>query len=151
MLTDHLLKRFLAAGVFHPGAGFAVTFQDRRLVAQIRGLLKTHVLALDDPPSLPRLAALARACSALLCHDSGPMHVAAAVGTPVVALCGSQNPVLFRPAGQGHAVLAPPMPCTSCVAPDACAPGDSYRNYCVRGLTVGQVYDAVRAGLARGT
>jgi ADP-heptose:LPS heptosyltransferase len=121
---------------------------DRRLVAEIRGLLRTHVLSLDDPPSLPRLAALARACSALLCHDSGPMHVAAAVGTPVVALYGSQNPVLFRPAGQGHTLLVPPMPCTSCVAPDACVPGDSYRNYCVRRLTVDQVYGAVRAALA---
>src|ERR1019366_9320147 len=64
---------------------------ERRLLSEIRGLARTHVLALDDPPSLTRFAALARVSSALLCHDSGPMHVAAAVGTPVVALYGSPN------------------------------------------------------------
>jgi ADP-heptose:LPS heptosyltransferase len=120
------------------------------LVAEIRGLARTHVLALDEAPSLPRLAALARACSAMLCHDSGPMHVAAAVGTPVIALYGSQNPVLFRPPGQGHTLLVPSMPCAPCVAPDACVPGDSYRNQCVRRLTVDEVYGAVRAVLSRG-
>jgi len=123
--------------------------RERPLVAQIRALARAHVLALGDPPSLPGLAALARASSALLCHDSGPMHVAAAVGTPVVALYGSQNPVLFRPHGQGHAQIVPPMPCSPCAAPDACVNGDSYRTCCVRRLSVGQVFEAVRAVLAR--
>ncbi len=119
------------------------------LIAEIRRRARTHLLALDETPTLPRLAALARASSVLLCHDSGPMHVAAAVGTPVVALYGSQNPVLFRPAGEGHVQLVPPMPCTQCVAPDACQPADSYHNYCVRRLTVDQVYAAVRGLLTR--
>jgi len=123
---------------------------EQRLIAEIRRIAGSHVLALDGPPSLPGLAALARACSALLCHDSGPMHVAAAVGTPVVALYGSQNPVLFRPMGQDHALVIPPQPCAPCTAPEACVPGDSYRTYCVRRLTVEEVYGAVRAVLSRG-
>jgi ADP-heptose:LPS heptosyltransferase len=77
------------------------------------------------------------------------MHVAAAVGTPVVALYGSQNAVLFSPVGAGHTLLTPPLPCTTCVAPDKCIPADSYRNYCVRRHTVEQVYAAVAAALAR--
>ena len=138
-VQDELGAQVVLAG--GPGEG--------RLLAEIRGLLRTHALVLDAPPSLPRLAALARASSALLCHDSGPMHVAAAVGTPVIALYGSQNPVLFRPPGQGHELLVPSMPCAPCVAPDACVPGDSYRNHCVRRLTVDEVYGSVRAVLAR--
>jgi heptosyltransferase III len=122
---------------------------ERGLVAQIRAMAKTHVLALGDPPSLTGLAALSRASSALLCHDSGPMHVAAAVGTPVVALYGSQNAVLFRPPGQGHAQIVPPMPCSPCAAPGICVAGDSYRTCCVRRLTVDQVYAAVRSALSR--
>ncbi len=123
---------------------------ERRMVSEIRSLAKTHVLALDEPPTLTQFAALARASSALLCHDSGPMHVAAAVGTPVVALYGSQNPVLFRPHGEGHHQLLPSLPCSPCVAPQACVPGDSYRTYCVRRHTVEDVYRAVRETLALG-
>lgn len=120
---------------------------ERALVAQIRGLAKTHLLAIDAPPSLPRLAALARASSALLCHDSGPMHVAAAVGTPVIALYGSQNPVLFRPHGDGHRQLVPSLPCSPCLAPGVCVAADSYRNLCVQRHTVAEVFNAVRAAL----
>jgi hypothetical protein len=66
----------------------------------------------------------------------------------VVALYGSQNAVLFGPVGEGHTRLCPSMPCTACVAPDKCIPGDSYRNYCVRRHTVDEVYRAVAAALA---
>ena len=121
----------------------------RAQVEKIRSLARSHVLALDAPPSLPRLAALARAGSAFLCHDSGPMHVAAAVGTPVVALYGSQNTVLFRPHGEGHTLVAPAMPCAACIAPGECVPADSYHNRCVRLNTVEEVFGAVRATLGR--
>ena len=122
---------------------------ERDLLGEIRGRARTHVLTIDTPPSLPGFAALARACTALLCHDSGPMHVAAAVGTPVVALYGSQNPVLFRPHGPGHVQLVPAMPCGACVAPASCVPGDSYRNYCVRLNTVEAAFAAVKRVLGR--
>jgi ADP-heptose:LPS heptosyltransferase len=121
---------------------------EQELLGEIRGKTKTHVLAVGAPPSLARLAALARACTVMLCHDSGPMHVAAAVGTPVVALYGSQNAALFRPVGEGHRLLVPSMPCAPCLAPGACIPGDSYRTYCVRRHTVDEVFGAVRAALA---
>jgi ADP-heptose:LPS heptosyltransferase len=121
---------------------------ETRLVSEIVTLAKTHVMAIGRPPSLANFAALARASTALLCHDSGPMHVAAAVGTPVIALYGSQNPVLFRPHGPGHTLLIPPMPC-ACLTPGACVPDDSYRNHCVRLHTVDTVFGAVRDTLSR--
>ena len=105
-------------------------------------------LVIDQPLTVPQFAALAAQFDLLLCHDSGPMHLAAAVGTPVVALLGSQNPVLFAPPGDGHIVLQPPMPCRNCVAPGICVPGDSYRNYCVRNIDPASVLEAVRRGLA---
>jgi ADP-heptose:LPS heptosyltransferase len=117
---------------------------DGPLVERIRDLMRTHVIAPGPVHSQPLFAALAKACSALLCHDSGPMHVAAAVGIPVVALYGSQNPRLFCPAGNGHRLIVPSMPCTACVSPDFCVPGDSYRNLCVQRNSVEDVYSAVR-------
>ena len=122
---------------------------EKELIASIRKAAKTHLLALASAPSLSEFAALAKESSLMLCHDSGPMHVAAAVGTPVVALFGSQNPALFRPMGDGHTLLTPPMPCTACVAVGQCVPEDSYHNYCVRQHTVEQVYEAVREALSR--
>jgi ADP-heptose:LPS heptosyltransferase len=119
------------------------------LLADIRRRAQTHLIALE-PPTLPRFAALARLSSALLCHDSGPMHIAAAVGTPVIALYGSQNTRLFRPPGEGHVVLAPSLPCgASCVAPGRCIAGDSYHNACVQRLTVESVWAAVASRISR--
>jgi heptosyltransferase-3 len=119
------------------------------LLREIKAAARTHLLSPERPPSLPHFAALARAGTALLCHDSGPMHIAAAVGTPVIALYGSQNPELFRPPGEGHVLLTPALPCRDCVAPAECVPGDSYRNYCVRRHTADEVFAAVRSVLDR--
>ncbi|HTQ32173.1 MAG TPA: glycosyltransferase family 9 protein [Opitutaceae bacterium] len=117
---------------------------EAKLVAEIRRHAHSHLLALAEPLTLPRFAALARLGAALLCHDSGPMHIAAAVGTPVVALFGSQNAVMWRPLGPRHTVLRPPLPCRNCLAPGVCVPGDSYRNYCVKNLDLETVWSAVR-------
>ncbi len=80
---------------------------------------------------------------------AAPMHVAAAVGTPVVALFGSQNATIWRPNGDRHTVLQTPLPC-ACIghaAPTPCVKGDGYRSYCVRMLTVDEVFDAVAVRL----
>ena len=122
---------------------------DQRFLAEIRSRVRSHVLALGESPSLPKLAALARSSTALLCHDSGPMHVAAAVGTPVIALYGSQNAALFQPVGGGHRLIIPSMPCAPCQMPGTCVVGDSYKTYCVRRNTVDDVFGAVREVLAR--
>jgi ADP-heptose:LPS heptosyltransferase len=75
------------------------------------------------------------------------MHLAAAVGTRVVALYGSQNLANWRPLGAHHTVLQPPLPCVNCVSPGICQPDDSYFNHCVRNITVPDVLTAVRAQL----
>ena len=124
---------------------------EREFIQDIRRHARTHVNAIDGPLTIPQFAALAAQFDLLLCHDSGPMHVAAAVGTPVVALLSSQNPVLFAPTGAGHALLQPPLPCgAACVAPGVCVPGDSSRTLCVRRLTVDTVYPALASRLRRG-
>jgi ADP-heptose:LPS heptosyltransferase len=120
---------------------------DRDCIDAIRAKARTHVLAVAGAPGLCEFAALARVADLMLCHDSGPMHIAAAVGTPVVALLGSQNAALFPPLGAGHRMLAPRLPCEPCLAPGKCVPGDSYRTYCVRQHGINDVVAAVRASL----
>lgn len=56
-----------------------------------------------DPMHLRQTAALLARCSLLLCNDTGLMHLAAAVGTPVVAVFGPTSPRIYLPPG-GSAV-----------------------------------------------
>ena len=54
------------------------------------------------------LANLYRQCSVVISNDTGPMHLAAAVGTPVIALFGPTDPALVCPYGPGHVVIRSP-------------------------------------------
>jgi len=56
------------------------------------------------------LAAALAACDLFVGGDTGPMHIAWAVGLPVVAVYGPTDPSLNAPYGEGHVVLAPPKP-----------------------------------------
>jgi heptosyltransferase-3 len=123
---------------------------ERPLVEQIRSRARTHVVTLEAPRDVGQLAALLAQFDAFLCHDSGPMHIAAAVGTPVIALFGSQNTTIWRPLGPRHTILQTPLPC-ACIgaaAPSPCTTGDSYRSYCVRKLAADDVFAAVTRTLA---
>lgn len=60
--------------------------------------------------SLPQLAALLSRCAVLIGHDSGVSHIAAAVGTPTLALFGPTDAVVWRPRGLRAYVLQPCPP-----------------------------------------
>lgn len=121
--------------------------RERAWCDAIRKAAQSHVVLADSPKTIGGLAALLKQFDAFLCHDSGPMHVAAAVGTPVVALFGSQNSTIWRPLGENHTILQTPLPC-ACIgdsAPTPCVANDSYRSYCVRMLEPDEVYQAIAA------
>ena len=76
-----------------------------------------EVVNLAGKTSLRELCALLKACRVLLTNDTGPMHVAAALGTPVVALFGSTSPELTGPGLPGdsrHRLLQAGVPCAPC-------------------------------------
>ena len=72
-------------------------------------------LNLAGKTSLTELVELLRRCAVLVTGDSGPMHLAVAVGTPVVAIFGPTDPVLTGPYGRGHVVLRADIPCSPCL------------------------------------
>jgi len=75
------------------------------------------VANLAGKTSLRELMALLKLCRVLVTNDTGPMHVAAALGTPVVALFGSTSPELTAPGLPGdprHALLKSDAPCAPC-------------------------------------
>lgn len=116
---------------------------------EIQQKAQGHVVLIDERFPIGQFAALISTFDLFLCHDSGPMHIAAGVGVPVVALFGSQNSAIWKPVGEGHTILQTELPC-SCLSdlPIPCVKSDSYRNYCVRKLTVDEVSAALHHKLA---
>ena len=74
-------------------------------------------------------------------NDSGPMHLAAALGVPTVALFGPTDPRRTAPAGPGHAVLNRDLWCSPCFRRHC----PLLHHRCMRGLTVSMVADAAMA------
>jgi ADP-heptose:LPS heptosyltransferase len=115
---------------------------DEEPFREMKAALRTEAPVVSQALSVRELAALLAEGDLLFCHDSGPMHLAAAVGTRVVALFGASSPVQWGPLGEGHTVLRASTPC-SCPFGDACTPPHPYHTLCVRRLTVDEVRCAV--------
>ena len=91
--------------------------------------------------SLLDLAELYARCAVVITNDSGPMHIAAAVGTPVVAIFGPTDPALTGPYGKQHVVLRAGIPCSPCLK-DHCT--HTPRMECMTLVTVDQVLAALK-------
>ena len=86
---------------------------DRELVAPLRENIP-GIVDLTGNTSLTELAAVIKRSMLLLTNDSGPMHIAAAVGTPVVAIFGPSDHRRYGPLGQFHKVVRLDLPCSPC-------------------------------------
>jgi heptosyltransferase II len=102
---------------------------------------KLKIQNLVNQTSLRELMALLKTCRVLLTNDSGPMHVAAALGTPVIVPFGSTSPELTGPGLPGdlrHRLLKSDAPCSPCFRREC--PID-FR--CMNGISVERVVKAV--------
>jgi heptosyltransferase-1 len=87
--------------------------RDRAVCSQIQAALPEAV-DLCGKTSLSELAALIRRARLCVTNDSGPMHLAAALGTPVVAIFGPTDPVWVGPYRQPDSVVRAGVPCSPC-------------------------------------
>ena len=74
-------------------------------------------LNLCGATSLPEMVEWVRRCDVMITNDTGPMHAAAALGKPLVALFGPTEPRRTGPYGQGQNVLRVNLPCSPCMRP----------------------------------
>ncbi len=130
-LADRLLATYDVDLVFTGGLG------DRPEVDMILAAMRGCGANLAGQTSLKELAALYEQCCFLVTTDTGPMHLAAAVGIPVVALFGPTAPGRTGPYGDRHQVVRLALPCSPCFKRQ-CERGE-----CMAGLTVEQVMAAV--------
>lgn len=100
---------------------------------------QSAILNLAGQTSLRELMALLKLCGVLLTNDTGPMHVAAALEIPVVAIFGSTSPELTGPVFSSESkILKSDAPCSPCFLREC--PID-FR--CMNEIGVGRVVDAV--------
>lgn len=102
--------------------------EERAFVRDIRQQFPASVVILDQL-TIPQLAAAQARLAAFVSNDTGPMHIAAAVGTPVVLLLDKRAPESYLPQGDRHRVIY---------------------NSVISDITVDEVYAATRAILAAG-
>ncbi len=97
-------------------------------------------LNLSGKTSIRELAALIAESDLFLTNDSGPLHIAYAVGTPLVALFGSTDPRLTGPVGEGNVVISAALPCGPCFE-RTCKNNDLK---CMHSITSDEVYEGLR-------
>jgi len=133
----------LADGLAAQGAGlvFVGDKADAALVAQVRALITEHGPTIDvaGQTSLRALASVLAACDLVVSADTGPMHLAVAVGTPVVALFGGTDPRRHGPYGPMHTALHNPLP----GEPPSRRPSDAHGEACMRALSPDAVLRAI--------
>jgi len=111
---EHLLKRFMPA-------------------AKITNIAGTT--------NLKQLAAVLKRADVLLTNDSGPMHLAAAVKTPVLGVFTCTNPYLSGPPEKAHELVTTTLPCRNCYK-KRCPLRGKRRLACLQEITTDRVWQA---------
>ncbi|HEX2267305.1 MAG TPA: glycosyltransferase family 9 protein, partial [Actinomycetota bacterium] len=122
---------------------FTGTEQETPLVEQIRGGMGLPSHSLAGRLSLGDLGAVLAQAPVLISNNTGPVHIAAALGTPVVDLYALTNPQ-HAPWGTPNRVLFHDVPCKNCYK-SVCPEG---HHNCLRLVTPDQVIQATRELLA---
>jgi heptosyltransferase-2 len=89
--------------------------QDAAFVEEIRSAMSLDIPSLADSSDLAATIGIMARLDGVVCNDSGPMHLAGALGTPFAALFGPTHPDLgFAPGYPYGAVLHAGLPCSPC-------------------------------------
>jgi 3-deoxy-D-manno-octulosonic-acid transferase/heptosyltransferase-1 len=114
------------------------TGSERKAIEKITSQMSARAVNMGSETSLLDLASLYRKALIVITTDSGPMHLAAAVGTSVVALFGPTDPARTGPYGLGHAIIRTPLPCSPCFLKKCST------KKCMQDISPGQVFAAVQ-------
>ena len=113
---------------------------DQRVAAQVREKAKFSLIDLTGSTTLAQAVALIARCHLFITNDSGLMHVAAALGIPLIAIFGSTDPEKTGPLSAASRVLRKPVPCAPCLKTEC-----PENRKCMSLLSVEEVYEEVKA------
>ena len=129
-VSDRLARIYGAKIIVFSGPG------EDTLVEQIRNLM-THTPILAVGIGLRQAAALMERCSLFLCNDSGPMHIAAALKVPIVAIFGPTDHVRWGHRNHRAMIVRQNMDCWPCSAHKCRKEFE-----CIKSLPISNVLDA---------
>ena len=124
---------------------------DMPLVAEIIRRCREQPLTLAGKTSLTQLAALYQRADLLITGDSGPMHMAAAVGTPLIAIHGPTDPALSGPVSPNATILRSDIWCSPCYTAKGPADCRFHTTQCMKDVTPTQVYETVHETIPKKT
>jgi heptosyltransferase-2 len=113
---------------------------DRELGGDISRLMAAPAIDLSGRTSLGEAMALIDRCNAFVTNDSGLMHVAAALKTPLVAIFGPTDSTTTSPYSDKSRVVRVPIECSPCLQP-VCPLG---HHNCMKRISVDMVFDALQ-------
>ncbi len=102
-----LMEKFGAKIVLIGGPG------EEKWIGQVKTVMKNNCSIFLNQP-VKNLLALIQSCQLLLCNNSGPLHLAVALGTPTVSTMGPTLPEKWGPYEEGHIVLRKDLACMPC-------------------------------------
>jgi len=130
------------------GLGLAVHLsggrEDRALAEEVVRVSGVRVVSHAGEFSLRETAGLLAAAELVVSGDTGPLHMAVALGRPVVALFGAADPRRTAPFGQPESVVRHPVDCSPCRKRVCHVPGHP----CMRDLSTEMVFSHAKARLA---
>ena len=131
-LADRLAQQYNAAVLLLHGPEEAALTRNIQQAMQSRAVVHA-------PKTIRELGALLSCCDLVVCNDSGPMHLAAALNVPMVAIFGPTDHVAWHPLSENASIVRRDMPCWPCSA-HKCKIGWE----CTKKLPVEPVWDATR-------
>jgi lipopolysaccharide heptosyltransferase II len=140
-LLDRLIRERGAQVVLTGAPG------DLPLIERVMERMEQAAFNLAGKTSLPQLAALLQRADVMISGDSGPMHIAAAVGTPLIAIHGPTDPAHSGPVSPSATILRSGIWCSPCYNVKDPADCRFYTTQCMKNITPARVFEVVEAKL----
>ncbi len=108
-LADRLVEELNVSVLFTWGPG------EKAMVDEVRARMRRDSIVAPETRSLKQLAEIFRRCRIYIGNDTGPMHIASLVKTPVVGIYGPTDPIVNAPyEGTAHIIVRKDLPCSPC-------------------------------------
>ncbi|MDI6891777.1 MAG: glycosyltransferase family 9 protein [Actinomycetota bacterium] len=120
---------------------------DVELVDDIAGSMRTKPVVAVGKTTLKQFAELTRRFNLFISVDTGPMHIAAVMGTRVIGLFGPNTPEKWAPYGGGNISIYRKLDCSPCTKQYLGQVSKCRKDDCMRAITVEDVMEAARTML----